>query len=335
MANPFDIIKDSSIWQNTNDFSAVNKSDPMLRIGVVKKASNDEKTGELRYLVEVQNHNDKIELNCKMLRRFGGVYNYEDFILRGYKFDDKPDSVTAFEAKAGDAVLVGLLNGQGREGIILGGINHAARSTAIKSTDGPQYAMEFNGVLTSINKDGEYTVTFRGQPTNIAKLSDLPNAKIAAPTYNTNIGSSFFKFDKTGSYELSDNANSDKQYLKIDKPDGTISIVSGKISLKLTKASELVNLKAKTTDVVSDDKISMKTKEFLITSDTRAFIKSPKVAIGKEGVELLDQLAKLVEALGKVMPISPVGPCTTLMSSPQWPGVEAVKAKIKEITGTF
>ena len=79
----------------------------------------------------------------------------------------------------------------------------------------------------------------------------------------------------------------------------------------------------------------METKEFLIQSSTRAYIKSPKVAIGKDGIELLDELAKLVDALGLVIPISPVGPCTSLKSSPNWPQVEAVKAKIKEITGSF
>lgn len=335
MSNPFDIVRDSSIWQDPQAFAVVNKSDPLLRIGIVKKATNDENTGELRYLVEIQNHNDKIELNCKLLRRFGGVFNYEDFILHGYKINDQPDPVTAFEAKAGDAVLVGLLNGQGREGIILGGINHAARKTTIKATDGPQYKAEFNGLETSINKDGEYTVTFKGQPTNLAILNDIPSKKIPTPTYDMAVGSSFFKFDKTGSYELNDNAQSNKQYLKIDKPGGTISLVSGNIALKFTKSSEAVSLKAKTTDVVSTDKITMKTKEFLITSDTKAYIKSPKVAIGKEGAELLDQIGKLIDALSKVQAISPVGPCTPMIAGLNWAGVEQVKSKIKEITGAF
>jgi len=335
MANPFEIVKDSSIWQSQKDFAVVNKTDTALRIGIVKKASNDEETGELRYLVEIQSYNDKVELNCKLLRRFGGVYNYEDFVERGYKFNDQPDPVNAFEAKAGDAVLVGLLNGQGREGVILGGINHAARKTTIKAADGPSYMSEFNGIETVINKDGEYTVTFKGQPTNIAKLNNSPSAKIAPAEYDKKVGTSFFKFDKTGSFEVNDNAEKDKQFLKIDKKGGTVQLVAGKISLKFTKSSELVNLKAKTTDVISDDKITMKTKEFLITSDTKAYIKSPKVAIGKEGVELLDQLAKLIDKMGMVKPISPLGPCTPLMATPEWPDVMAVQAKIKEITGAF
>lgn len=335
MANPHAIVKDSSVWFSENAFSTANGTDPMLRMGVVKRAYNEEGSGELRYLVEVQNRSDKIEINCRMMRRFGGAYNYEDYIDRGYKYNDKPDGVTAFEAKAGDAVIVGQFNGQGREGIIIGGLTHSARKTTLDSKLGPQFLSEFNGVETSINADGEHTLTFKGQPTNLAGLNNDPIKKIPAPTYNTTIGSTYQKFDKTGGWEISDNSKSGIQKIKIDKSGGQILVNSGNISLKMIKSSEAVSLKCKTTDVVSDDKISMKTKEFLIDSSTRAFIKSPKIAIGKDGIELLDQIAKLVDALGKVQTISPVGLCTPLMTAINWADVEAVKSKIKEITGGF
>jgi hypothetical protein len=64
-------------------------------------------------------------------------------------------------------------------------------------------------------------------------------------------------------------------------------------------------------------------------------MKSPQVAIGTAEVELLEQLAKLIDKLGAVAPISPVGPCTPLMATPQWPDVMAIQAKIKQITGKF
>lgn len=335
MATPFDIVKDSSIWFDQGNFSAVNRTDGLLRIGIVKKAYNADDSGEIRYLVEIQNHNDKVELNCRLLRRFGGVYNYEDYIYQGYKISDKPDPVATFEAKAGDAVLVGLLNGQGREGIIIGGLMHPARQGEVKSIEGPQYKAEFNGVETSINKDGEITVTFKGLPTNINKLNDTPSGKLPKPQYDTNVGSSFYKFDKTGSWQVNDNAKSNKQLIKIDKPNGTISIVSGAITLTLTKSAESVSLKCKTTTITSSDKVSVKTKTLSIDASTKGTLKAPKVAIGKDGVELLDQLAKLIDAVAKVAPISPVGPCTPLMATPQWSQVEQIKAKIKEITGTF
>jgi hypothetical protein len=335
MSDPFEIIKDSSIWFNSQNFAAVNKFDGLVRVGVVKKAVNDGNTSELRYLVEIQNSTDKIELNCVLMRRFGGVYNYEDYIYQGYKINDKPDPVSSFAAKAGDAVLVCFLNGQGREGVILGGITHTARTSKIRATDGPQYMSEFNGVETSINKDGEYTVTFKGQPTNIAQLNNSPSNKIPAPTYNTNIGTSFFKFDKTGSFEVSDKATDGIQNLKIDKSGGTLTINSGKTFIKLTKQSNTVDITTKYTNILSDVNISMKTKEFSVNASTSASINSPKVAIGKDGVELLDQLSQLVDALGKVMAISPVGPCSTLMSSPGWSEVQLIQLKIKQITGSL
>src|ERR1035437_9044786 len=200
------IVKDSSIWANSGNLSAVNKMDSMLRMGIVQSVFNDTNTGELRYMVAVQNNTYKVLVNCRVISRFGGAYNYEDFISRGYKTSGKPDSVNNFDAKAGDAVLVGQLNGQGREGVIIGGLTHAAHTVAILATDGPQYDAEFNGIHTNINKDGEWVLTFKGQPTNLNILNDTPSGTIPSPQYDTNIGSSFIKFDKTGSWTTSDNA---------------------------------------------------------------------------------------------------------------------------------
>lgn len=335
MNNPFNIVKDSSIWQNSKTFDAVNNKDPFLRIGIVKKVYREEKSTDIKYLVEIQDRNDSIEVNARLLRRFGGVYNYEDVVDHGYKFDDNPDPVRAFEAKAGDAVLVAFLNGEAREAVILGGLKHPARKTTLDITKGPQYASEFNGIETKINENGEYTLTFKAVPTNAKKLDDQPKSPIAAPTYDDKIGGSFFQLDKTGSIEINDKDKEGIQNLRIDKPKGTITINSGKIKLTLTKKDEKVELKCKVLDIVSDDKINGKTKEFKLEASTSVKINSPKVAIGKEGVELLDQLFQLVEKLGQVTPISPVGPCTSLVSTPQWPQVTAVQNKIKEITGSL
>lgn len=335
MPNPFDIVKDSSIWQNPDNYAAVSRKDPFLRMGVIKKVYRDQKTTDLRYLVEMRDRNDAIEINCRMLRKFGGAFNYEDIVYHGYKFDDKPDRTQDFDAKAGDAVLVGLLNGEAREGVILGSLMHAARKSTIDITKGPQYKSEFNGIETVINENGEYKVTFKAVPTNVAKLDEMPYKKLPDPTYNEDVGTSYFILDKTGSYEVSDNAKQNLQKMRIDKPAGTIEIVSGKISLKMTKSKEQVDLKCKITNITSDDKITVKTKEFKMEASVYTKVKSPKVAIGKDGIELLDQLSQLIDALGTVIPISPIGPCTALKTVPQWQAVAAVQAKIKEITGTL
>lgn len=335
MRDPFSIVKDSSIWVDGSHFSAVDKKDPYIRIGIVKKVDRDKNTTDLRYLVEVRDRSNAIEVNCRLMRRFGGVYNYEDIVLHGYKFDDKPDPVRNYDAKAGDVVVVGLLNGEAREGIILGSLTHPARQTTIDITKGPQYKSEFNGVETSINEFGEYKVTFKAIPKNITKLDEQPSDMLPLPEYDSKIGTSFFKFDKTGSYEVNDNSSSGFQNLRIDKANGTVEINSGKIRLTLSKMDEKISIKCKAVSITSDSSITGITKELNFEASKSANIKSPKVAIGSDGVELLDQIFKLIEKLGMVKPISPIGPCTPLMATPEWSEVQQIQIKVKGITGSF
>jgi hypothetical protein len=315
-----DTVKDSSIWFDPSTLRTGRGKDPFLRMGVVKFATADKTRNDIRYLVEIQDRNDKININCRMMRRFGGVYNYEDVIYRGYSTNDIPDPIQNWEAKAGDIVIVAFLNGEGREGVILGGITHAARSIQLDPSLGPQYQSEFNGIKTSINADGEWTLTFRGQPTNLSTLKNVPREKIAEPMYDTVVGTTYMKLDKTGSWIINDNANSDPQLIHINKTAGTITVNSGQISLVLSKTPQSVDLICKT---------------FAMTASTSVKINSPKVAIGTEGIELLNELTQLIDALGKVIPISPVGPCTALSKTPQWPQVEQIKSKINQIKGTL
>lgn len=328
------IVKDSSIWMDRALQKATAQKDAYLRVGIVKRVHVD-KNAELRYLVEIRSMGRPIDVSARQLRKFGGVYNYEDVVLRDYNINQAGDQVEDFAAKAGDVVLVGFLDGESRYPIILGMLSHPARKSTISHTDGPIYQSEFNGVEKSINKDGEYTLTFKGVPTNIDQLSKAPKGQIAPPKYNTDIGSTYLKFDKTGSVEISDNSKKKVQRVKIDKSTGQILIDSGQVSIKMSKDSETIETKSKILKITSDDLIDQKTKTYKVDAGTSASIKSPKVAFGKEGVELLDQLAKLIDALGKVQPISPVGPCTAIKATPQWPQVEEIKAKIKEITGSL
>lgn len=351
--NPFDTVKDSSIHYYSGDYSAVNSLDGLIRIGTIQRVYNDETTGELRYLVEAESHSDKIPINCVMLRRFGGIFNYEDYIYHGYSINDKPDPVSTSLAKAGDRVLVGQLNGQGREGVILGGLTHPARETTIQATSGPQYDAEFNGVHTSINVNGEWTLTFKGQPTNLAILNNIPSGVIPDPTYDTAVGTSFIKFDKTGSWTVSDNATSDLQSIFIDKPNGMTTVTSGQISLVLTKSAQSVVLTCKDSTINSSNSITENTttynimcqdlttgasssitemtSSYTLMASTSAKIVSPKVAIGFGPVELLMQLNLLITALGLVTPI----PLTPLAATPEWPAVVEIQTLIALITGSL
>lgn len=328
------IVRDSSIWSNPHDRAAYLRTDGLIRVGVVKSAFNDE-TGELRYLVGVQSNGREINTNCRMLRRFGGVYNYEDYISHGYNYTDSPDAVISFNAKAGDVVLVGQFNGQGREGVIIGGLTHPARTTAIKATNGPQYDAEFNGIHTNINASGEWTLTFKGQPTNLSNLNNVPSGTIPAPVYNTKVGGTFMQIDKTGKWTVNDAAQSNPQSIVIDKANGTITAKAGPAALVLNKNSNSTSLTCKDTNINSSSTFKVTTTNFSMVASSTAKIDSPKVAIGHASIELLDEITKLITALGQIIPISPVGPCTPLMSTPQWPQVTQIQDLINQIKGSL
>lgn len=329
------IVQDSSIWRDPFSFAKHNESDARVKVGLVRAAQFDDIRGDITYIVEVQDQGDKLFIPCRQMRRFGGVFNYEDYTLQTYKYDTKKDAIPAFDTKAGDMVLCCYMNGDSREGMILGGLVHTARTSTLTPEDGPQYLSQFNGIVTNINKDGEYTVTFRGIPTNIAKLNASPSAELPDPTFNDSVGTSFYKFDKTGSWTVSDNATSDPQSIKIDKTAGITTVTSGKITLKMTKASEDTQLKTKTLVVNADTSMTTNTKDWATFASSTAKIKSPKIAFGTDGTELLDQITKLIDAIGKLTAISPVGPCAALIAAPQWSGVDAVKSAITGIKGTL
>jgi hypothetical protein len=258
MFSEFDNVKDSSIWFQTSSLKMINNLDNRLYIGIVREAHNDANTKELRYIVEIHHKNDIILSNCRMLRRWGGVYNYEDYIMHGYNHNSTSNNQNGVAAVPGDVVLVSQLGGQGREGIILGAMTHVARKNSLDTKDGPQYRSEFNGIETSINKDGEWILTFKGQPTNLSKLDQTPSEPVPAPEYDTDVGTSYMKWDKTGSFTLSDEAtDGDKiQRLFIDKKNGTIDIDSGKINLQFIKKDQAVTLTCKKF-VVEGEKIRL------------------------------------------------------------------------------
>lgn len=346
MNDPFNIVKDSSIWNNPENLKEVTERDARLRIGIIKRVYADTATNEVRYLTEMLDRNDQVLLNCRLMRSMGGIFNYEDTVHRGYKFDERRDRVSDYSCKAGDTVIVAFLNGDPREGVILGGIFHPGRKTELKIEDGPQYQSEFNGIKKNINKDGEYTITFKGQPTNLSILNDLPNNTAPVPKYDLEVGTTFLKFDKTGSFEVNDNATKLLQNFRIDKPKGTITLNSGKVMVKMTKEGEKIDVKSKEHSTISDNTITKKTKRFKMNAlEDQKFI-SPKTAIGNDGIELLElvsQLAKVVQdiATENSIEIHPtgVGPSEKPVNSGQYVSAASkagvIKGKVDTIKGSL
>jgi hypothetical protein len=143
------------------------------------------------------------------------------------------------------------------------------------------------------------------------------------------------KFDKTGGFIVNDNANSDPQFFHIDKAAGTVTLNSGQISMLMTKSDQSVVLTAKTLTINASSAINENTQDYHLIAGATAKFDSPKVAIGHADVELLDQLTQLIDAIGKLLPLSPVGPCTMLSTVNDWPDIEKIKAKINQIKGSL
>lgn len=333
--DPFEKVLDSSIWHNSDTMQAVNKKDGYIRMGQVLDVKQDTVSKEIKYLVEVWDRNDKIPVWCKLTSRFGGVYNYEEYSIRGYKSSPLSNISNIFANKAGDTVIVAFFNGESREGVILDGIKHPGRTSKLKVDDGPAYTSEFNGVETLINKDGEYSLTFKGVPVNVALLKAPSAAPIVPPIYNPATSGSFIKFDKTGSIEINDKALALPLSIKLDKSGGKIEIKAGMTELAMEKLTQAVTLKSNTLSIDSKLKIEAKTLQFSVDATASIKLKAKKVAIGTDGIELFDQLIQLIDAIGKIQTISPVGPCTPLMTTTAWGAVTFIKGQLMAVKGSL
>lgn len=336
MAEDF-IVPDSSIWQDKESMRQVYNKDVAVRIGIVQLREFIEETEDFRYTVEVFDSSQQIPIHCAMASgRFGGIYNYEEFISRGYQKGEDPAGRGEYAVRPGDVVVVAYANGNATDGLILGSFKHPGRKSRIKPEDGIAYDAEFNGMRTQINNEGEWTLTFRGVPTNIDELDKAPDGSpIPEAEYDEEVGKTFMKFDKTGGWLLSDEASEDPQSVHVDKENGKITVTSGKIVLELDKNSEAVSLTCKELLIEAADAIEAFTTDYAMEASATAKIKSPKIAFGTDGTELLDEITKAIDALGTVQAISPVGPCAPLSAAPQWSQVEQVKSKINKIKGTL
>lgn len=294
-------VLDSSLWALGG--STLSSRETRLFSGIVLEALNDS-DGGLRYLVQIYHRSDRYTVPCRQMRSFGGVYNYEDSVLRGYDYKGAEDTQVA--ALAGDLVLVGFIGGVGTEGVILGGLTHRARKSFLDATKGPQYKSEFNGIETHINENGEWTLTFRGQPTNLQKLKEAPNQIIPEPKYDEKVGSSFMKWDKTGSFTLSTNED-DGQKLFLDKKNKKtilttplLVVESDKVRLGEENASDWLILGS----TFRQKQKEMNTKVFALLTAAKVALTAAQVALNTAGASMAVPIAGAIVAGPQVIAAS-------------------------------
>lgn len=275
------IISDSAVWRDNYSDKVKNNKDTDIKIGMVRGVRFSEEDSTLLYDVEIWSHGTFVTTYCKPMVRFGGIYNYEEYIQRPYVPGENNASQGSFQFKAGDQVVVAYLGGDAREGLILGGIKHLGRSDAIDfEQDSISYISVFNGIETTIDKDGQFTQTFKGQPTNLEQLLNSPDgSEIEKPIYNKEIGGSYYQWDKTGSFMLTDNAQEKPISFHIDKPNGKLNINVGDTSLKIDKNSDTISIKNKVTSWDSSDSIELNTQKMSIVASSELNIQANNINI--------------------------------------------------------
>jgi hypothetical protein len=331
------IIMDSSLYEQESSQKRSSYKDHGIHIGTIKEIQYNKKaTPNISYLVEMLDTIGRYDhIWCEPMVKFGSPVNYEHFVYNstgGLAIEAQQVKGDMF--KCGDKVVVASIDGSANYGIILGCVAHDKMPAILDKDDGIVYIKEFNGVETIINSAGEYTLTFKGIPTNLKEIM-LPPSRlkpIPDPIYDDAIGGSKFKFHYDGSIELNDDND---QSVFINKSEGTITIHSGHSFIIFSKKEKTMEIYASDSDFSSEKSINSSTELYQITANDKFLVKSPKIALGTPEIELLAQIVELVGKIGECTVISPVGPCTAISASPQWSGVDQIKGKIEQIKGTL
>lgn len=178
---------------------------------------------------------------CQTLDRFGMPQNYERFTYNPPKSQDDKIYVK------GAQVLVAALNGNPAYGkaIILGGIQHPESiAQPLKASDGTVYEFSFNGIDITIDKDGQYSLTFN----SVLDYDGKPSNEKAAGTQ--------IMIDKEGVLTISDN---EKQVVKVDRVNKMIMVGTEENQIILDQKNKKIMIKsAGEMGVEAKDSISIK-----------------------------------------------------------------------------
>ena len=112
--------------------------------------------------------------NCRLATWLGGQYNFAERVLCPNR---QPLNEIPLKEQDGDIVLVQYIQGQIMAPMIVGMGTQPKDGEATGATIelGPQWVEQYNGVLTNINKDGEYSLTVKGGELDAETNSFIPN----------------------------------------------------------------------------------------------------------------------------------------------------------------
>jgi len=319
------IVPDSTLYKDEESYTLYDSKDNGIYVGIVRKSIEVEDVGT-KYLVEYFSNGSQVPISCVPMTRFNSPYNFEEIRykpwLRGPATSEllPKGAVSTYDMRDGDVVIVASINGDGREGVILGTIKHPSRETMTEEETLAYYSV-YNGLETKIDPEGAYTVTFQGAPLNDAAPIPPGLREVEEVKYNTVIAGSFFGFDNTGSFtaDVSNELGTNMIKLTRDPAGGSIMIESGKNIISIAGTPALGELSV-TTDAYKVEVLEseMKATTTMKFEALQMSIKGTQVAIGNDTIELVDGLLQILDGIGQVVVTSPVGTCTPIMASPQW-----------------
>lgn len=343
--------------QNVGDLSSFNKrfQNTPLRVGIITECYEIDNVNNVNQLTPeytvVTNEQEsagsgsktKTYKNCISADGFGGIADFFEYKLRPTEkvFDKKESDKKVshdFTKQNGSTVLILCLDGFSEKAIIIGGIPNLTTEGIRKSTltqdNGLHLEGEYNGVNWQINKEGEFTLTFRSKTDNDGKVAD------------EKAGGTFAKIDKEGSVEVNTTLEGDDETkIKMDKTAKDISAKAGN-NIDLTAKKDInatsdANIKgtakanvefaaegsAKYTsksafDIKSDAAVNIKGANIMAESDgnfqikaSTVLVQAPTIQLGSGGTPAIVLSTKFIGVgnLGAPVVSSAVGPFSSVV----------------------
>jgi hypothetical protein len=265
--------------QDSNNFSYQNKilKNSSLRMGVVietieiddKEKSINGIAPEYDVLVVDQEEDGPLSTtvyrNCLSAQFFGGVADFFEAKLRS------PDKAKEIEKKVdftneditGSVVLLLCLDSNAEKAIIIGSLGNPNRKTTLTKENEQHLEGEYNGVNWQINKDGEFTVTFKSKTNNKGEYDDETS------------GGTYLKMDKKGNFEINDD---ESELIQIDKENKAINIES-------------------------ENEISQATKEYSVEADNINLTAAQKLVADISGTAAIKVKGKMGIETGAILNI--------------------------------
>lgn len=207
--------------------------------------------------------------NCINASSFGSIADYTMFKHRVPKNDEFKNRAD-FNTQNGSLVLLLCLDGFSEKAIIIGSLSHPNNKKILDKAKEIHLESEYNGLNIQIDKDGAFSLTFKGATDNDGKVKD-------------DKGQSTFKIEKEGSLELNDTKGDS---IRIDKTKQTIAVNSEKDQSFTTNANLTITSKENT---------SISAKDFLVKASGSANMQSESAFNIKAGgaVDLKGSSAKI------------------------------------------